>query len=91
MRFARSRNTCRADRESLISLDGQKKVNFGYSSLIVRRMLGRRSPATSAKVFLKVDEQVSHELYHYAAGSEGKRRNGKCQNALPDLQFRRAK
>jgi lipopolysaccharide/colanic/teichoic acid biosynthesis glycosyltransferase len=28
--------------------------------------------------------QVSHELYHYAAGSEGKRRNGKCQNLLPD-------
>src|SRR4051812_10206025 len=30
------------------------------------------------------NEQVSHELYHYAAGSEGKRRNGNCENQLPD-------
>src|SRR3954470_15502256 len=36
------------------------------------------------KTVLEGPEQVSHELYHYAAGSEGRRRNGKCGNLLPD-------
>lgn len=36
------------------------------------------------KTVLEGHEQVSHELYHYAAGSDGKRRDGKCDNLLPD-------
>src|SRR3954470_15502257 len=53
MHFFRSRSTYPAARESLISLDGQRKADFGCSSQIVQRMLPRRLLATSAKLFLK--------------------------------------
>jgi|tagenome__1003787_1003787.scaffolds.fasta_scaffold20864293_2 lipopolysaccharide/colanic/teichoic acid biosynthesis glycosyltransferase len=35
------------------------------------------------EVVLKGHEEVSHELYYYAAGSEDKRKKGNCQNLPP--------